>query len=526
MFKNCNAMKKFKIDPRSFKVGDQVYRTSYLEYGLYTIKEIIDGSDDGPIRFMLTANDRPYTDDYRADKIYPKDLVESLKVGSVVFEYEDGMPYYITDVNFSSGFISASTDRGNTEHIHPGWYFTNEVAEVVTAHTSDFRSTHQLPLVLCKRIMFGEHEGKYIHARHTRILASTIVVDDQEVDYHILHDGYMRYIDDDMLYHEDTFDEHNLIVCDAGSRAGQLIDVGDAMYVEGEGYYHTCDDGDLFHWSDRRDCYVLGGTSDGDRHGYHSGIRRDYSDNAKFCFGVEVEKEDEEPLGAYDLTDCDDTGWSREEDGSLDSESGYELVSPKYDLFGDRFDNDLKDPILRDHINADFSDSCGGHMSFSIHGHDGNGTYDRVSGFAPVILALYNGRARNTYSRAHRDYKHAKQNGYRAAININSGYVEFRVFSAVRNVTNLLWRRDLLRIMANNLDKSSLYFVRQLLDESSELHQHLRKVYADREKVYRIAAYTAAFAEEMTGKSYMRFVSKVDKSNRDNIKSSVSRLFS
>jgi hypothetical protein len=80
--------------------------------------------------------------------------------------------------------------------------------------------------------------------------------------------------------------------------------------------------------------------------------------------------------------------------------------------------------------------------------------------------------------------------------------------------------------MANNLDKSSLYFVRQLLDESSELHQHLRKVYNDREKVYRIAAYTAAFAEEMTGKSYMRFVSKVDKSNRDNIKSSVSSLFS
>jgi len=175
--------------------------------------------------------------------------------------------------------------------------------------------------------------------------------------------------------------------------------------------------------------------------------------------------------------------------------------------------------VVADHVNGDYSTSCGGHMSFSIKGHDGLETYNRVKGFVPLILSLYRGRLTNSYSTA---YKDPVGRG-RGAINVANGYVEFRVFAAVRNVQNLKNRRDLLRVMANNLDRSPLYFIRMAMDESSELHQILRRAY-DRDKLYARIALCAGIAEEMTGKNYMRFVTCVDKDQRATAKRSAQSL--
>ena len=351
--------------------------------------------------------------------------------------------------------------------------------------------------------------------RHVMMLTSEVA----DMTMLIEHEYHLR----------SEIDEDEVTYCDAGSYRGQNIWVDNSTYVD-DSTYHEDDNGRYFWYDDNIGDYTTeepcdDDDDDGTRHAYHNGPRHDYSGGAKFRFGVEVEKEDDGPLDNHTLWSVDRTGWSRECDSSLNDDTGYELVSPTYDLFGDRFDTDISTDILSEHINAGKSAACGGHMGFSIKDKSGPETFSMYNGFFPVLISMY--RRRLTSSSGYSKFFNSKtlRSGAvrSSAINVRREYIEFRVFSAVRDVTNLTWRRDLLRIMACNSKKGVMWWLNQAMNPNAALHIHMLKVYTAHE-IMVVCAYAAAIAERMNGRDYSKYVSFADEDVRREAKRFVNNL--
>lgn len=339
-----------------------------------------------------------------------------------------------------------------------------------------------------------------------------------ELDGWVHRDSVLR-AQDGTTMHENNYSDHDY----AYDRHGDLYHMDYLVYVDDAGdYYHTDEEGDYFFYHENRGEYYTYPPDRG-RHGYHDGPRNDYSDGAKFCFGVEVEKEDDSPMDAHELDNVDATGWAREMDGSLDDDIGFELVSPTYDLFGDRFDDDVSSDILTDHINANATTNCGGHMGFSVQGLSGSEVFDRYNGFFPLLLAMYRHRLKGTWSKVRGNKQLKRGRDKYSAVNVRYDYIEFRVFSAVPNVKTLLWRRDLLRIMAKNPKKGVMWWLGQAMNENTATHQHLRKVYSS-DKIRLVCAYAAAIAERMNGRDYGQYVHFMDESAVSQAKTFVGNL--
>jgi len=215
-----------------------------------------------------------------------------------------------------------------------------------------------------------------------------------------------------------------------------------------------------------------------------------FNAGTNFGIGFEIEKEDYEAIEIPWGKLYDNTGWAKESDSSLCDESGYELVSPAFDLFDDRLDKDIEESSsLKELIEAQFSTNCGGHLTFSSSDYTANELLEGVAGFIPLMYALYNGRLGNHYCEPKQKWVYHRGSG-RDAVNIRGnriapktngkvfGAIEFRLFSAVRNVKNLMWRRDLMRIIAKNINKSEKEVLRMLCSPKSLLFKHLIKVYS------------------------------------------------
>jgi len=335
-----------------------------------------------------------------------------------------------------------------------------------------------------------------------------------------VHIDHVATAEDGETMHEHNVHDHDYRY----DRCGDLYHIDYLCYVQDTGeYHHESEEGDTFFWHERDGEYYSYEPDEEERHGYQNGPRNDYSDGAKFRFGVEVEKEDGDPLRRYDLDDVDATGWSRECDGSLNDEIGYELVSPMFDLFGDRFDAQVNSDILSYHINADQSSNCGGHIGFSIKDKSGVEAFDLYNGFFPLLFSMYRHRLNGTWSKLRTNNNFKRQREKYSAVNVRYNYIEFRIFSAVKNVTNLLWRRDLLRIMAKNPKKGVMWWLNQAINPNSALHNHLLKVYSV-EKINLVCAYAAAIAERMNGRKYVDLIQFADEDAKHNAKRFVNNL--
>ena len=218
---------------------------------------------------------------------------------------------------------------------------------------------------------------------------------------------------------------------------------------------------------------------------YHSQERPfRFNPDTRFTVGFEVEKEDRTavliPYGPLYAR----TGWCKERDGSLDEYSGYELISPAFDLFTDELDDELDgDAHLRQLINADYSRACGGHINFGMVGRTGFHLIDLVAGYLPLIYAMFPGRARGvhtTYATARKkdELRDECEDAHRVSVKVHDNRIEFRVFGAVRDVRNLLWRRDLLRCMATSLSLDAETVLARVLDGDTDLHRVLSRVYS------------------------------------------------
>lgn len=208
---------------------------------------------------------------------------------------------------------------------------------------------------------------------------------------------------------------------------------------------------------------------------YHSGNRHFSSEAiaAEWRIAYEVEKEDDTWRSHESAWDCfNRTKWAKERDGSLCSSTGFEFISPVYDMFSVTADT-FKDVVR--YINADYSKDCGGHINISHITMTPREVYQSIKSYMPMLYALYQGRAKNTYCPA--ISKHSSANDKYGAVYIKDSRLEFRIFSAVKNVDNLLWRTELVKYMVSNRDISEAQVLKNMLDGRSKLHTLLRKVY-------------------------------------------------
>jgi hypothetical protein len=296
--------------------------------------------------------------------------------------------------------------------------------------------------------------------------------------------------------------EDDYVCCDGGSCEGEYIWRDNSVYVEGEGYYHEDDQGRYFWWHEGPDEYRTYEPEDeGDTLSYHAQQNDGYISRTNagtlYTIGFEVEKEDGDVLSEYDTNDTRALGWSREHDGSLNDEIGYELVSPIYDLFDDKLDSEIAaSSVLRDHINADSTTACGGHVNFGKVGTRGSQLLKECAAFLPLFMALYRKRATSRWSRIDMDMSGYDGGDRYVAFNVKEEYIEFRIIARVHDVDTLLWRRDLFRIMASNPNAGAAKVQQMMLDRRSELHKHLRKMYTE-DKLLRLVCWYSQFADAM-----------------------------
>jgi hypothetical protein len=211
---------------------------------------------------------------------------------------------------------------------------------------------------------------------------------------------------------------------------------------------------------------------------YHRGGGRGWRADrgtTKFSMGFEVEKEDylAKTSCTYDELPH---GWTKERDGSLSDYSGYELISPVYDLFGTLHEEDIEgSDLLKQHINGSHSSTCGGHIHVASPLHSVEELFELCSGFFPVLYSLYVKRLQVGYALAKKKHEYLNRDK-RSSIYVRADTLEFRIFPAVKNVKNLMWRVGLLRIIMSNLGATERDVLRMLCDTTSPLHQHIASV--------------------------------------------------
>jgi hypothetical protein len=269
-------------------------------------------------------------------------------------------------------------------------------------------------------------------------------------------------------------------------------------------------------WSERRDDWVHEDDWDEDRPDkdnarYHDLDRRDRREGkCKFSIGFEIEKEDTTACEISYSKLYRETDWIKENDSSLDDDNGYELVSPIYDLYSSKIDEDIKNNNdLKTLINGDYSSNCGGHINISSTEYEPEQLFEGIIGFMPLLYGLYENRLHKNYSAAKKKHEYYAKSKY-SAIYIKDNVVELRLPPAVKSVTNLLWRRDLVRIMCENINKSESDVLRLLLNQNSKLYKHLRKIFPQEKLVDKIEKFIY-YSNTYNNK-------KLPPMNRDNIK--------
>jgi hypothetical protein len=348
----------------------------------------------------------------------------------------------------------------------------------------------------------SEHEGKYAWSIHTTKMQisgnanPTIILLDSEV-----HELTIEIDGDTHLLADVSEDDY--VCCDGGSREGDYIWRDNAVYIEDDGYFFHEDDQGRYFWYHESDgeYHTYEPEDDTPTLSYHNQQSEGYISRTNagtlYTIGFEVEKEDEDILDSYTTDDTAAIGWSREHDGSLNDETGYELVSPIYDLFDSELDDDIKKyPVLKDHINADSTTACGGHINFGKVGTRGSELLKECSAFLPLFIALYRKRAVSRWSKMRVDPRDYNGDERYVAFNVKRDYIEFRIVARVHDVDTMLWRRDLFRIMAKNPNVGAAKVQQMMLDRRSELHKHLRKMYTE-DKLLRLACWYSQFADAM-----------------------------
>jgi hypothetical protein len=240
------------------------------------------------------------------------------------------------------------------------------------------------------------------------------------------------------------------------------------------------------------------------RLGYHSVDRQNKGGQSTLRCGIEIEKEDMEVLRSLDAHDIyrKTGGWIVERDGSLDEESGFELISPILPLDEESVKKEFEAyPELRKMIDSKYSTSrCGGHIHLSDRRRNPNVLFDALSGYYPLLYAMYPTRARSgkyCHAQPKDAYPHGRvQGGNKGAIRKTEHTLEIRIFPSPKSLSVLLTRIRLLKFMMENPEPDFNDVLGKLLDENSKLYQLMRTFYG-KKRIAERAVEAAKFAMEI-----------------------------
>lgn len=248
-----------------------------------------------------------------------------------------------------------------------------------------------------------------------------------------------------------------------------------------EWWCESCRD-DHAHYHERSETYNSepeeGGLND-----YHSQERdlHAVTNEHPYRIGFEVEKEDR---SIRDLIEDGlelPSGWVCERDGSLDDDTGFELVSPAFNI------NERE--LLVQHVrkltkvlDADCSTSCGGHISISDRRFTPIELSERIRPLFPLLLALYPKRLTGGYCKAMTDKEKGKQEKYQAFF-FEPHRIELRVPSAVKTAKSLMWRFDLIAhfLLAAKEKPLTWTWMRKQLGRDGDVRKMLLDVYTNPE---------------------------------------------
>lgn len=235
-------------------------------------------------------------------------------------------------------------------------------------------------------------------------------------------------------YYTDLSD-HDLVMMEGG----EIEHLDDVYYWESDNEYH--------YEPDPSGDYVR------DYHYNNSVYEVNFTDNPKFFIGFEIEKEDQDVKESLYILDFEEScpKWKKERDGSLDDDSGFELISPKFEVLPDKIREHIQNnKTLLNHVNAQKSTACGGHINVSEAGKTGSQLFDEVKGYTPLFYALYHKRVDKNYCKGKKNSDLQEENEKYQAIRIHSNRIEYRIVSAVPNIDTLIWRTRLIEYILNN----------------------------------------------------------------------------
>lgn len=186
---------------------------------------------------------------------------------------------------------------------------------------------------------------------------------------------------------------------------------------------------------------------------YHSGETStvNFDNNSVFRIGFEIEKEDEyvkESANIRHFKDSTDYLFRKEYDGSL-SDNGFELITPVYELNSELIlEHIQRYDIIKQHINADVDiETCGGHISVSNIEKDTWKFYNDIEYYIPLLYSMYPNRCNQNYCKAKTKDQLKNENEKYQAVKIYSNRIELRIFPAVKNLNQLIFRTKLLEII-------------------------------------------------------------------------------
>lgn len=268
---------------------------------------------------------------------------------------------------------------------------------------------------------------------------------------------------------------------------------------------------------------IVSRDSDGELFDYHSGSgRSDRSEGSSLRIGIEIEKEDcdvRKEIKASKLLVA--TGWIVEHDGSLNEESGFELVSPILPLDA-KFSGKLKLSIesVKDLVNANHSSNCGGHIHVSDVRRTPRELLVDIQGYLPLLYTMYPRRVNNRFCEGKTFAEYWSSDGHYRAVHITGDTLEFRIFSSPKNVDTLMFRIDLVRHMLEN----PRYSLKEILDDitgKKKLYKILRCIYSEEQLVDKLdliikyGKQYSAVSHLFTSKKVDNFKKKMAKTNRN-----------
>lgn len=245
-------------------------------------------------------------------------------------------------------------------------------------------------------------------------------------------------------------------------------------------------------WRLIENCREAGFCRDNCVEGYHAHTKViDKSDNSVYTVGYEIEKEDKSVMLSLKAKKSRlELGWRKEADSSLNREIGFEFISPVFDLFDGNGARkaDFENPIIAKHINAKYTSACGGHINLAERGKTTDELFEEISGYLPLLYAIYESRIHTGYSIAAKKKKYYETRDKHRAVYIKSKVLEFRIFPAVKSIVNLEWRTRLIQLMVMNKTNDPMTVVVMMANKKSDLFQHLSLLYSAEEILGKIKA--------------------------------------